>query len=286
MEESKVSSQEPTVSSSTSFTKVKTTSSSQTSSTSSESNYNINNRLDELASNLDPWAHIQHAEHKENELEKKTSTKAPTKSTRAPTSKTTTRASLNLFTKRPPPPTPPTRSTTTFKPRSLEDLFTHRNGGEKTSPPTSQTPEKSTTGRRISSARNQFRPKRPLKESPKSSSNLREEQDDEASDGRKVPETNRISTSFKDRFKLKDIPIKNDDVSSLLPADFKAPKRTTGAPADGGDALLRELLSNLKSSDLKQLLPETYGKVEDKLPSRKPSSSGGDALLRELLSNL
>ena len=68
------------------------------------------------------------------------------------------------------------------------------------------------------------RPKRPLKESPKSSSNLREEQEDEASDGRKVPETNRISTSFKDRFKLKDIPIKNDDVSSLLPADFKAPK--------------------------------------------------------------
>ena len=59
-----MSSQEPTVSSSSSFTKVKTTSSSQTSSTSSESNYNINNRLDELASNLDPWAHIQHAEHK------------------------------------------------------------------------------------------------------------------------------------------------------------------------------------------------------------------------------
>merc|ERR1719382_2325430 len=176
-----------------------TTSSSQTVSTSSESNYNINNRLDELASNLDPWAHIQHAEHKENELEKKTSTKSTTKSTtRAP--KTTTKAALNLFTHRPPPPTPPTRSTTTFKPRSLEDLFTHRNGGEKTSPPTSQTPERSTTGRRISSARNQFRPKRPLKESPKSSSNLREEQEDEASDGRKVPETNRISTSFKDRF--------------------------------------------------------------------------------------
>ena len=63
-EKSQVSSQEPTVSSSSSFTKVKTTSSSQTSSTSSESNYNINNRLDELASNLDPWAHIQHAEHK------------------------------------------------------------------------------------------------------------------------------------------------------------------------------------------------------------------------------
>ena len=65
------------------------------------------------------------------------------------------------------------------------------------------------------------RPKRPLKESPKSGSNLHEEQEEEVADGRKVPETNRISTSFKDRFRLKDIPIKNDDVSALLPPEFK-----------------------------------------------------------------
>ena len=65
------------------------------------------------------------------------------------------------------------------------------------------------------------RPKRPLKESPKSGSNSHEEQEEEAADGRKVPETNRISTSFKDRFRLKDIPIKNDDVSALLPPEFK-----------------------------------------------------------------
>ena len=56
-------SQEPTVSSSSSFSAVKSTSSSQSSSTSSESHNDINNRLDYLASNLDPWAHIQHAEH-------------------------------------------------------------------------------------------------------------------------------------------------------------------------------------------------------------------------------
>lgn len=48
-------------------TQVQSTSSSKSSvstSSTSESNYNINNRLDELASNLDPWAHIQHAQHK------------------------------------------------------------------------------------------------------------------------------------------------------------------------------------------------------------------------------
>ena len=50
---------------------------------------------------------------------------------------------------------------------------------------------------------------------------MREGEEEEEADGRKVPETNRISTSFKDRFKLKDIPIKNDDVSSLLPPEFK-----------------------------------------------------------------
>lgn len=48
-----------------------------------------------------------------------------------------------------------------------------------------------------------------------------EEDQEEVSDARKVPETNRISTSFKDRFNFKDIPIKNDDISSLLPPEFK-----------------------------------------------------------------
>ena len=66
--------------------------------------------------------------------------------------------------------------------------------------------------------------------------------------------------------------------------DYNSPlRRTTGAPADGGDALLRELLSNLKSSDLKQLLPETYGKVDDKLPSRRPSSGGFRYSCKEIL---
>lgn len=66
-----------------------------------------------------------------------------------------------------------------------------------------------------------FRPKRPLKDLPKSS--VAQEQKEEILAGRKVPETNRISTSFKDRFKtqLKNVPLLQDDVSGLLPEGFK-----------------------------------------------------------------
>ena len=38
------------------------------SSSTSESSFNIHNRLDELASNLDPWAHIQHASQRVGHL--------------------------------------------------------------------------------------------------------------------------------------------------------------------------------------------------------------------------
>ena len=41
-----------------------TTSTTTSSSSTSESSFNIHNRLDELASNLDPWAHIQQAAQK------------------------------------------------------------------------------------------------------------------------------------------------------------------------------------------------------------------------------
>ena len=41
-----------------------TTSTTTTTTTSSSSSFNIHNRLDELASNLDPWAHIQQAAQK------------------------------------------------------------------------------------------------------------------------------------------------------------------------------------------------------------------------------
>ena len=58
----------PQSSTTTTRTTTKTTSSPSSSTTSSsstsESSFNIHNRLDELASNLDPWAHIQQAAKK------------------------------------------------------------------------------------------------------------------------------------------------------------------------------------------------------------------------------
>merc|ERR1712106_889827 len=91
----------------TSSTQLQSTSSSKSSvstSSTSESNYNINNRLDELASNLDPWAHIQHAQHKEN-LEKEA---LALSTTTIPTTPTTTTAEdttkLSLFTIKQPTP--------------------------------------------------------------------------------------------------------------------------------------------------------------------------------------
>ena len=81
----------------TSSTQIQSTSSSKSSVSSvstAESNYNINNRLDELASNLDPWAHIQHAQHKED-LEKEATSSTTTTTT---TTVTTTTASTTTIT--------------------------------------------------------------------------------------------------------------------------------------------------------------------------------------------
>ena len=197
------------------------------------------------------------------------------KSQETTTSTTTTAAPLKLFTRRTPPPPPPERSTTTYKPSSLADLFIHRDGVDKDDDVVAVEPTDTTTTTKAASVRSKFRPKRPLKDQPKSSSRP-QLVDEDLEAGRQVKETNRISTSFKDRFKtqLKNVPIKADDVSAFLPADFKL---TTSAPSDGGDTLLRELLSNLKTSDLKQLLPDSFANVEDDKPARRPSSrpSGG-----------
>ena len=81
-------------------------------------------------------------------------------------------------------------------------------------------------------------------------------------EGKKVPETNRISQSFSDRHKLSDIPIKHDDVTKFLPEDFK---RDPSVSSDQSNSLLRELLSSLKEKDLQQLISPTS--------SEKPSSS-------------
>merc|ERR1712013_236527 len=253
-------------------TQVQSTSSSKSSvstSSTSESNYNINNRLDELASNLDPWAHIQHAQHKEN-LEKEASpSPSTTTTTTTPTTTTTTAeetTKLSLFTIKT-TDTTTTISTTTFKAKSLKELLIHRNGGvtsefpteeENTIPPILETTTTAKTTTRkpytprktaAASLRGKFRPKRPQKE------DVRTPKEDKAHliEGKDVPETNRISTSFTDRHKLKELPIKKDDASKLLPEDYKPSQRTTANFES--DALLRELLNDLREKDLDKLIP-------------------------------
>ena len=59
-----------------------------------------------------------------------------------------------------------------------------------------------------------------------------EEEKDELEEGKKVPETNRISNSYQDRFKIKDIPIKSDDVTRFLPKDYP---KVTPSPSYSAD---------------------------------------------------
>ncbi len=75
----------------------------------------INDKLDRLQSNLDPWAHINQNED--------ASTPSP-----STVSSTTPSSRLSLFRVRTHAPKTATTSTTTFRPRSLADLFKHRNG--------------------------------------------------------------------------------------------------------------------------------------------------------------
>ena len=81
--------------------------------------------LDRLQSSLDPWARIQQQlkEKEASDLEK--SSEAITDET-----PTTTSRPFRLFQPFSRAPPPPKRTTTTFKPRSLADLFVHR-GGQK-----------------------------------------------------------------------------------------------------------------------------------------------------------
>ena len=88
------------------------------------------------------------------------------------------------------------------------------------------------------------------------------EEKEHIEEGKNVPETNRISGSFSDRHKLRDIPIKHDDVTKFLPEDFKP---NPAASSDNSNSLLRELLSSLKEKDLQQLINPSS--------SEKPSSS-------------
>ena len=73
--------------------------------------------MDRLQSSLDPWARI-HSKEKE-QSEKSVTDQTPT---------TTSRPSLRLFQPFSRATKAPKKTTTTFKPRSLADLFKHREG--------------------------------------------------------------------------------------------------------------------------------------------------------------
>ena len=98
-----------------------------------------------------------------------------------------------------------------------------------------------------------------------------EEEKEEIEQGKKVPETNRISNSYQDRFKIKDLPIKSDDVSKFLPKDYKV--SSSLGSEKSGDALLRELLKSLNSKDIDTLTKEITSTTDSSAPTSSKSSS-------------
>ena len=187
--------------------------------------------------------------------EKSSSTASTTASPKA--GETTPR--LSLFTFRT-SETTTTKSTTTYRPQSLQELLGRGEEDTNTRAPPSEKPRQSF--RPSSSLRSKLRKNsKPGQEAAEDKEHLEE--------GKKVPETNRISQSFSDRHKLKNIPIKNDDVTKFLPDDFKpGPSLNTNS-----DALLRELLSTLKEKDLNKLISPTSSESTSSSSTPKPSSN-------------
>ena len=210
---------------STTTTAAPTTTSTETSSTSE----NIHNILDELQSNLQ--FHLQ--DHREE------STTTTSTTTAAPTTEATTKFSLFTFKTE---KTTSTTTTTTAKPKSLQELLERSHGLTTTTAAATSAATEQTRKSFGFSLREKLKAlkREKLKEAAEEKETLEE--------GKKIPETNRISSSYSDRFKLNEIPIKNDDVSKFLPKDYP----TTSAASDekNSNALLRELFKtiNLKES--------------------------------------
>ena len=201
------------VSVSTSLSKSSTSSSESQSSTSSD--VNINDELDRLQSSLDPWARIQ------QQLKEKEAQDALENGSNTEETPTTTTAStrLSLFKIRTLPPRT-TRTTTTFKPRSLADLFKHRDGlkitgqdQETTLPSTVEVTATTTTLRPRTTSRrvNKFRPN--TKEAPTTTSTTARPKL-----GGFKPGTRGSGQTVRDL--LASIP--KDNVGGLLPRDFNS----------------------------------------------------------------
>ena len=240
------------VSVSTSLSKSSTSSSESTSSVNTEQ-VNINDELDRLQSSLDPWARIQQQLKEKEEI----LTEEP------PTETTTTSTRLSLFKIRTLPPRT-TRTTTTFKPRSLADLFKHRDGlkiteqggttEQTTLPPTTEVTTTTTSQRPTpKSIINRFRPS--TKEATTTSTT-----------------TSRPKLGgFKPRGKeqtVRDLlaSIPKDDIGGLLPRDFsnsnKRPSETKPSrPTFKRPSNLpsrRPTPSNIKTDDVSKFLPPGF----------------------------
>ena len=166
-----------------------------------------------------------------------------------------TTARLSLFTFRTSEATT-TTTTTTRKPQSLRELLGNR--GQKT---VSEKPKESL--RASTSLRSK------LKKNSKPTPEVSEDKE-LIEEGKKVPETNRISQSFSERHKLRDIPIKHDDVTKFLPEDFKP---NPAVSSDNSNSLLRELLSSLKEKDLQELISPTSSEKTTSSTTKSSSSS-------------
>ena len=198
-----------------------------------------------------------------------------TSTTVGPTAdQTTTKQSLSLFTFRT-AETTTTTTTTTPKPKSLQELLERSHGKRDKLKEVSSTVSTSTTTEQTQtrkSFRNQLASS--LRAKLKAAKNKQEKETNDQKEnieaGKKIPETNRISESYQDRFKLKDIPIKNDDVSKILPKDYPLSSSSTFSNNDNnGGALLQELLSSIK--DIDQLKKDLT--TDSSLPSSSSSPS-------------
>jgi hypothetical protein len=223
-------------STSTSTTTAGTTSTSTT--TQQQRDVNINDKLDRLQSSLDPWAHIRN-EHVQEE--------APLTTTEP----TTTRLSLFHIQRE---ASSAKSTTTTFKPRSLADLFKFRAGqkleytDDPEQPRTEQSTTTSTTTQRTinTSSRNRgvtrsrqrlskFRPStttaRPTSVDPRLP-RLPDKPDADLFDrqGHTPPSVLRASTTPKPSVRdiFASIPV--EKTANFLPADFQARAPTTSKP--------------------------------------------------------
>jgi hypothetical protein len=290
-------------SSSSSSGKDQDASSSSTSSTTPRVS-SINDELDRLQSNLDPWARIQQQLKESEEAEKQQKNQVTIEPTRS-----TPRLSLfNVRTL----PTTSTTTTTTFKPRSLADLFRHREGhkidGSSEETTTEEVKTTTTTTSRTTSSSdptttrsggfNRFNrlnrfTVRPNTDNEEETTTSRPHLGGFRQRTTRGPTVGDLLASIpKDNVrgllpkgfggeKPKSIgftrpsvlpsSIVQDDVSKFLPAGFKFGDSTTSTTTD--ISLLEDILSSIEVEDLEKLLPKDF-QTRPK-PLRPYQNSGG-----------